>query len=145
MIETYVLDQLSQHLKVIGAIPEDQSAYRKFHSTEAALCAVINDLLGFSDDGRCSLLILLDLSAAFDTVVHEMLIEDMTAIGIDGDALKWFNNYLSNRSFKRSDNPSKDAVCESMEVEILKILSQQSITQQKCYQDYQCPTPEFLQ
>ena len=100
MIETSVLDQLSQHLKVIGAIPEDQSAYRKFHSTETALCAVLNDLLGFSDDGRCSLLILLDLSAAFDTVVHEMLIEDMTAIGIEGDALEWFINYLSNRSFK---------------------------------------------
>ena len=100
MIETAVLDQLNQHLKVIGAIPEDQSAYRKFHSTETALCAVFNDLLRFSDDGMCSLLILLDLSAAFDTVVHDMLIEDMIAIGVDGDALEWFVEYLSNRSFK---------------------------------------------
>ena len=100
MIETAVLDQLNQHLKVIGAIPEDQSAYKKFHSTETALCAVFNDLLGFSDDGKCSLLILLDLSAAFDTVEHCVLIEDMITIGVDGDALKWFVNYLSNRSFK---------------------------------------------
>ena len=100
MIETAVFDQLNQQLRVIEAIPEDQLAYRKFHSTERALCAVFNDLLRFSDDGKCSLLILLDLSAAFDTVGHDMLIEDLITIGVGGGALKWFVNYLSNRSFK---------------------------------------------
>ncbi len=48
------------------------------------------------DEGKCGLLILLDLSAAFDTVVHELLIMDCKSVGIDGDALTYLS-YLENR------------------------------------------------
>ena len=40
---------------------------------------------------------MLDLSAAFDTVVHEYLLSDLEFIGIDGDAYRWFESYLQNR------------------------------------------------
>ncbi len=46
------------------------------------------------DEGKCGILILLDLSAAFDTVVHSLLFEDCKAIGIDGDALNYRGSIL---------------------------------------------------
>ena len=107
MMESVVLSQLSDHLKKIKVLPDNQSAYRKNHSTETALCAVVNDLLTWTDEGKCSILILLDLSAAFDTVVHELLIEDMIAIGVEDVALKWFKDYLSGRHFCVSVKNSK--------------------------------------
>ena len=100
MIETAALQQLNEHLSKFNILPENQSAYRKQHSTETALCAVVNDLLKHIDEGKCSMIILLDLSAAFDTVEHELLFEDLVKIGIDGMALKWFKNYLTSRHFQ---------------------------------------------
>ncbi len=51
------------------------------------------------DDGKCGLLILLDQSAAFDTVVHELLFMDCKSVGIDGDALTYLRSYLENRQY----------------------------------------------
>ena len=69
IIERAMLDQLVPFLEEIRLIPQCQSAYRKFHSTETALCKIYNDLVGNTCRGKVSLLVLLDLSAAFDTVV----------------------------------------------------------------------------
>ena len=102
-----VQKQLKVHLEKINILPENQSAYRKGHSTETALVSVSNDLLKMLDNGRCGILILLDLSAAFDTVVHELLLEDLVSIGVDDDVLKWFESYLSNRSFSVSIGTTK--------------------------------------
>ena len=52
----------------------------------------------YMDEGKCAILILLDLSAAFDTVDHELLIEDLMYIGVEDEALDWFKSYLENRS-----------------------------------------------
>ncbi len=81
------------------AVPDSQSAYRKLCSTETALCSVINDLIILMDEEKCGLLILLDLSAAFDTVVHELVLMDCKSVGSDGDALNYLKSYLQNRQY----------------------------------------------
>ena len=48
-------------------------------------------------DGKCGILVMLDLSAAFDTVRHDLLLEDLRAIGIE-DVHRWYKSYLENRS-----------------------------------------------
>ena len=76
-----------------------QSAYKTYHSTETALLRVKNDILQFLDNRSCVALLLLDLSAAFDTVDHEILLHRLQSrFGIRGNALAWFKSYLSDRS-----------------------------------------------
>ncbi len=68
------------------------------HSTETALIRVTHDLLLSSDRGCISLLVLLDLSAAFDTINHNILLNRLeNFVGISGSALAWFKSYLSDR------------------------------------------------
>ena len=82
-----------------GLYPVLQSAYRKYHSTEIAPLKVHNDILMNMDSQRLTLLVLLDQSAAFDTVDHDVLLNRLsTSFGVRGSALHWFPSYLSNRS-----------------------------------------------
>lgn len=77
-----------------------QSGFRQNHSTETALLRVMNDILMQADKGELSILVLPDLSSAFDTIDHSILINRLnTCVGISGKALEWFMSYLSNRSF----------------------------------------------
>ncbi len=70
---------------------EFQSGFRPHHSTETALVKITNDLLLASDQGYILLLVLLDLSAAFDTIDHDILIDRLqNYTGIHGQALIWF-------------------------------------------------------
>ena len=75
-----------------------QSAYKRNHSTESALLKVKNDILMNMDAQEVTLLILLDLSAAFETVNHGILLERLRSrFGVDETALEWFKSYLSGR------------------------------------------------
>ena len=65
-------------------VPCYQSAYRKLHSTETALCKIHDDLVGNTCHGKASLLVLLDLSATFDTVDHQLLLSDFSDCGVEG-------------------------------------------------------------
>ncbi len=70
------------------------------HSTETALIKIINDIRFNSDSGKISVLVLLDLSAAFDTVDHNILLERLENwVGLSGMALKWFRSYLEGRGY----------------------------------------------
>ena len=76
-----------------------QSAYRKYHGTETAVLSVLEGLLTKSDQKLVSVLALLDLSAAFDTLDHAILLRRLeSTFGISGLALSWFESYLGNRT-----------------------------------------------
>jgi len=78
-----------------------QSAYRRFHSTETAVTKVYNDLLLVADKGQMSAFCLLDLTAAFDTVDHELLLHRLERqFGLCSVVLTWFASYLSDRCFQ---------------------------------------------
>ena len=82
-----------------GLFPEMQSAYSEHHSIETALLKVKNDILMNMDTSHVTLLVLLDLSAAFDTVDHDILIHRLQSrLGLRGSALQWFLSYLKGRS-----------------------------------------------
>ena len=87
-----------------------QSAYRPGHSTETALVKVFNDCLTMIDKKQCVLLVLLDLSAAFDTVDHSVMLQRLEKLfGVTGSALEWLRSYFSER-FQRvvvGDSSSK--------------------------------------
>ena len=98
LIERVVCTQLISHLKSNGLYEVFQSAYREFHSTETALLRVQNDLLLSVDDSGGVILVLLDLSAAFDTIDHDKLLNLLSdRFGIRGSALEWIRSYLTNR------------------------------------------------
>ena len=74
MLEKVVIAQVFSHLNSHNLVNEFQSAYRSGHSTETALLKVTNDLLTAMDTGKVLVLTLLDLSMAFDTVDHDILL-----------------------------------------------------------------------
>ncbi len=98
VIERVVSVRLQSYLKDNNFHDNFQSAYRENHSVETALLRVQNDILTAMDGGKVTGLILLDLSGAFDTVDHIIMLERLQQIGIGGKALKWFRSYLSKRS-----------------------------------------------
>src|SRR5258708_3668591 len=99
IIERIIYTRLSNHLKTFPSLSKFQSAYRPFHSTETALLRIQNDLLLAMDNRKVSALILLDLSAAFDTIDHHILLSRLSSyFGISGPALKLLTSYLQNRT-----------------------------------------------
>ena len=84
----------------------------KFHSTETALLRVCNDNLQAIDEGQEVVLVLLDLSSAFDTIDHKVLLDRLrTRYGFSGTVLDWLKPYLSNRT--QSVKTGKDLSAES--------------------------------
>ena len=99
MLEKRVAAQLQDHLNSNNLFEKFQSGFRSGHSTETALVRVTNDLLMTADAGSPSLLILLDLTAAFDTVDHGILLHHLhSTIGLSDSPLDWFTSYLTGRT-----------------------------------------------
>lgn len=99
VLERVVSVQLNNYLCENSLFARMQSGYRKYHSVETALVRVFNDLLLALDDKNEAILVLLDLSAAFDTVNHQLLLYRLSQrFGISGSALSWLKSYLNGRS-----------------------------------------------
>lgn len=97
LTEKVVAEQMTSHIMAHGLFPELQSAYRRFHSTETALLRVRNDTLLNMNKQQVSLLVCLDLSAAFETIEHTILLQRLeTKFGFGGTAL-WIREYLLGR------------------------------------------------
>ena len=94
IVEKCGMDQFKEHCIINDLTPQDQLAYKKDHSCETVLVKVVNDALWAMDKGSITLLVIMDLSAAFDSVNHNVLLsvlEDYFAVG--GAALGWFRLY----------------------------------------------------
>lgn len=93
IVETAALGQF-----YFRTVPKFQSGFRRFHSTETALIKVRNDTLMSMNHQEVSLLVLLDLSAAFDTLDHSILLNVLANnFGFIESAHEWFPSYLSGR------------------------------------------------
>ena len=88
-----------EHSELHKLLPHRQSAYRSSHSTETAVLAVHNDLVRTIDSGNIGALVLLDLSAAFDTVDHSIMLQVLRdRFCVEGKALEWLKSYLCDRT-----------------------------------------------
>ena len=95
-LEKVVASRLRSHIESKCMYNVLQSAYKQFYSTETALLKVHNAVALNMDKGKVTAL--LDLSAAFDTIDHNILIKRLSVwYGISGTALSWFSSYLTDR------------------------------------------------
>ena len=99
ILEKVVANRLEAHMNNNSLYDPLQSAYRKYHSTETAMIIVHHDITTMLDNGSITALIMLDLSAAFDTIDHAILLKRLNySFGITGTAHKWFESYLTGRT-----------------------------------------------
>ena len=101
ILEKAVHNQLCDYVNKNNLFSPHQSGYRQFHSCETAVTKIHNDVLMMIDGKENVLLLLLDLSAAFDTINHDLLLKKLSSVyGIKNTALQWLKSYLSNRTYK---------------------------------------------
>ena len=107
LMEKCALKQFIQHCDDQNLIPDYQSAYRSGYSTEMALVKITNDILWSFEKQHASALIVMDLSATFDTVDHQILLDVLeNRFGITGTTLSWFRTYFQPRFCKVCINKS---------------------------------------
>jgi hypothetical protein len=105
LIEEAVCQQISEHISINNLADANQSAYKRHHSTETALLKVSNDILLELDDRNIVFMNFLYLSAAFDTLDHQIMLRRLeVSFGIEGPVLQWFRSYLVGRSVKVNIN-----------------------------------------
>ena len=97
LIERAVSLQLEHNLSQNNLLDIYQAGYRMYHSTETALLKITNYILMNQNEQCSTVLVAIELSAAFDLVNHSILLERLY-YGISGTALEWFRSYLSGRT-----------------------------------------------
>jgi hypothetical protein len=101
VVERIALNKLNEHLCGNVPLPDHLSAYRKYRGCETVLLKVVNDILWSMELSNVNALVAIDLSAAFDTVDHNILLEVMEKqYGITKEAKQWFDTYLRPRGFR---------------------------------------------
>ena len=99
VVESAAAARLSVHFESQQLLPSRQSAYRARHSTETAIIAIHDEIVKAIDAGEVWALVLLDLSAAFETMDHQTLLCMLRCrFGVTDAALSWCSSYLSQRT-----------------------------------------------
>ena len=96
--ERVVLNQLTDYMSQRKRYTEHQSGNRKLHSTETLNVFITDQILQFMDRKEVAALVLIDLSKAFDSIDHSILLVKLQTIGVSKSVLAWFKSYLSGRS-----------------------------------------------
>ena len=105
VVERCTLQQLTQHCNNHTLLPHFQSAYHKHHGFETSLLKLTNDILWGMEKQQVTSMIILDLSAAFDTVDHKLLLKVLNhKFGVTDTTPEWYKKYLILRKFKVSIN-----------------------------------------
>ena len=108
LVERSVAARFVKHCDQKHLFPVRQSAFRRHHSTETAVLIVHNDIVRAIDNGQLTVMLFLDLSSAFDTVDHDIMLSILhRRFSVDGAALNWFHSYLTDRSQTFSVGDSK--------------------------------------
>uniref|UniRef100_A0A670II27 Reverse transcriptase domain-containing protein n=1 Tax=Podarcis muralis TaxID=64176 RepID=A0A670II27_PODMU len=97
VIERVIVEQLQAGLEDADHLDPFQSGFRPHHGTETALVALDDDLRRARDKGESCFLVLLDLSAAFDTINHNILLDRLEGLGAGGTVIQWFCSFLLGR------------------------------------------------
>ena len=97
ILEKIMYQRVYSHLTLNKMLYDQQFGFQKNHSTEHAILHLVDKLTDSFDKGQFTLGVFIDLSKAFDTVDHNILLKKLEYYGITGIYLKWFQSYLSNR------------------------------------------------
>ena len=97
VIERAATDQIIYQLESKNKLSNNQHAYRKNHSTKTCLFEVVNYLYKLMDLKRLTAIISLDLSKAFDSINHKLILHKLSKLGLSENTLLWIKSYLSNR------------------------------------------------
>ena len=111
LVEKAAINQLAQHGDYHDLSPHYQSAYKKNHSCETSLLRLTNDALWAMEQQQATIVVITDLSAAFDMVNHDILLSVLDKrFGLQGKILNWTETYLHPRNFKVCIGDAKSGV-----------------------------------
>ena len=97
ILERVMYNRLLRFLNVSKILSDSQYGFRKHHSTAYALACLYDKISSAMENKEYTVGIFIDLSEAFDTVDHHILISNLEHYGVQGTALRWFESYVSGR------------------------------------------------
>ena len=116
ILEKLIANQFTAYLEKYKIIIENQHGFRKNRSTQTAILEFTSKIIDQLDNNERAIGVFLDLSKAFDTVDHNILLEKLYYYGSEGNELNWFKSYLADRKMlvninKQNHTPSSDLCC----------------------------------
>ena len=97
LLERLLADQILEHLNKNKILSCVQHGYRKSYSTTTSLVQILEDVRKSTEKREISAILALDLTRAFDTISHKLLIKKLRKIGFSNESLQLMSNYLNNR------------------------------------------------
>ena len=120
LLEKIVYKRVYQFLEKTGQIFPSQYGFRTSHSCENAVSELLSTIIKGKEQGLYTVSLFLDLSKAFDSLEHEMMLRKLEAYGIRGNMLQWFRSYISERQLRTKCHISSSGQIEYSEYKPIK-------------------------
>ena len=112
LLEKIMYKRTYNFLESTGQIYKSQYGFRTSHSCENAICELVSEVIKVKQDGMHTLAVFLDLSKAFDSLEHDVLLKKLYKCGIRGVAYNWFESYLNGRQMRVKCNVASSGKTE---------------------------------